>query len=283
MTKSVVIIGGGIAGLASAALLARDGYQVTLLEKHKEVGGRAGSWEKDGFRFDTGPSWYLMPEVFDHFYKLMGTSSDEQLKLAKLNPGYRVLFEEDGVYPATPVDVLDNREDNLELFEKLEPGSRPAMERYLDSAKDTYEMAKKRFLYTSFEKYGPLMRADVLRRTPKLAKLLQESLHKFASRHVSDPRLQQILGYPAVFLGSSPFITPSMYHLMSYLDLEDGVLYAQGGFNRVIESIRDIAVAEGVNLITEANVSKILTVVNPAGHKAKAKAAGVEYTKGKSK
>ncbi|MEG2778048.1 MAG: phytoene desaturase family protein, partial [Aurantimicrobium sp.] len=66
-------------------------------------------------------------------------------------------------------------------------------------------------------------------------------------------------------------------------DLEDGVLYAQGGFNRVIESIRDIAVAEGVNLITEANVSKILTVVNPAGHKAKAKAAGVEYTKGKSK
>ncbi|MEG0298412.1 MAG: oleate hydratase, partial [Aurantimicrobium sp.] len=134
MTKSVVIIGGGIAGLASAALLARDGYQVTLLEKHTEVGGRAGSWEKDGFRFDTGPSWYLMPEVFDHFYKLMGTSSDEQLKLTKLNPGYRVLFEEDGFYPATPVDVLDNREDNLELFEKLEPGSRPAMERYLDSA-----------------------------------------------------------------------------------------------------------------------------------------------------
>jgi phytoene desaturase len=100
---------------------------------------------------------------------------------------------------------------------------------------------------------------------------------------VKDRRLQQIMGYPAVFLGSSPFFTPSMYHLMSYLDLEDGVLYAQGGFNRVIESISDIAVAEGVNIITEANVSKIVTVVNPAGHKAKAKAAGVEYTKGKSK
>lgn len=283
MTKSVVIIGGGIAGLASAALLARDGYQVTLLEKHKNVGGRAGNWEKDGFRFDTGPSWYLMPEVFDHFYKLMGTSSEEQLTLTKLNPGYRVLCEDDGVYPARPIDVLDNREDNLALFEEIEPGSRPAMERYLDSAKDTYEIAKKRFLYTSFEKYSPLLRSDVLSRTPKLAKLLNESLYKFAARHVSDPRLQQILGYPAVFLGSSPYITPSMYHLMSYLDLEDGVLYAQGGFNRVIESIRDIALAEGVNLITEANVSKILTTVNPAGHKTKAKAVGVEYTKGKSK
>ncbi|MEP6844142.1 MAG: FAD-dependent oxidoreductase, partial [Pseudolysinimonas sp.] len=72
MTRAVVI-GGGIAGLASAALLARDGYQVTLLEKNAEFGGRAGSWQHEGFRFDTGPSWYLMPEVFDHFFRLLGT------------------------------------------------------------------------------------------------------------------------------------------------------------------------------------------------------------------
>lgn len=283
MTTSVVIIGGGIAGLASAALLARDGYEVTLLEKHADVGGRAGSWSQDGFRFDTGPSWYLMPEVFDHFYKLMGTSSAEQLQLTKLDPGYRVLFQDDDVYPSRPIDIKASREENLELFEQIEPGSRPAMEKYLDSAKDTYEMAKKRFLYTSFEKYSPLVRGDVLRRTPKLTKLLQESLQKFAARHVSDPRLQKILGYPAVFLGSSPFITPSMYHLMSYLDLEDGVLYAQGGFTKVIETIRDIALAEGVTIINKANVTKILTAVNPAGHKTRARAVGVEYVVGASK
>ena len=63
-----VVIGGGIAGLSTAALLARDGHEVTLVEQRDALGGRAGSWEVDGFRFDTGPSWYLMPEVFDHFF-----------------------------------------------------------------------------------------------------------------------------------------------------------------------------------------------------------------------
>ena len=279
---SVIVIGGGIAGLASAALLARDGYDVTLLEKHPTLGGRAGSWASKGFRFDTGPSWYLMPEVFDHFYKLLGTSSDEQLNLSKLDPGYRVLFEGETAKNGTKkkptkLDVRADREKNLDAFEKMEPGSRKAMERYLASARDTYEIAKERFLYTSFEKFGPLVRANVLKRTPKLVRLLRESLADFAARHVKDNRLQQVLGYPAVFLGSSPFITPSMYHLMSYLDLEDGVLYAQGGFTKVIETIAALARREGVNIIPGANVTRILTTVNPGGHRKKASVQGVEY------
>jgi phytoene desaturase len=281
--KKVIVIGGGIAGLASSALLARDGYDVTLLEANPTVGGRAGSWEKDGFRFDTGPSWYLMPEVFDHFYRLLGTSSNDQISLSKLDPGYRVLFEEDKTFPATPVDIRADREANLALFEQLEPGSRPKMERYLESARDTYEIAKRRFLYTSFAKLTPLLRADVLSRTGKLTRLLRESLADFAGRHVRDPRLRQILGYPAVFLGSSPFITPSMYHLMSYLDLEDGVLYAQGGFHRVIETIEALARAEGVEIITSAPVTRIRTSVNTANSKMRASAAGVDYEKGGKK
>jgi choline dehydrogenase-like flavoprotein len=93
--KSIVVIGGGISGLATAALLARDGHEVTLLEARDEVGGRAGTWREGDFTFDTGPSWYLMPEVFDHFFRMMGTSSAEELDLARLDPGYRVYFEND--------------------------------------------------------------------------------------------------------------------------------------------------------------------------------------------
>ncbi|MFD3443592.1 phytoene desaturase family protein [Microbacteriaceae bacterium 4G12] len=268
--KRIVVIGGGIAGLASAALLARDGHDVTLLEGRDAVGGRAGTWERDGFRFDTGPSWYLMPEVFDHFYRLLGTSAEEQLDLTRLAPGYRVYFEDE----AEPLDIADNREDNLSLFESVEPGAGSRLARYLDSARDTYEMAKKRFLYTSFESYTPLIVRDVLRRTPRLARLLLEPLDRFAGRYVKDHRLRQILGYPAVFLGSSPFLTPSMYHLMSHLDLEDGVLYPQGGFGRVIESIADLARAEGVDIRTGTPVTGIDTEPAKDG---RAVVRGVEY------
>jgi monoamine oxidase len=251
--STVIVIGGGIAGLSSAALLARDGHTVTLLEGRPEVGGRAGNWERDGFRFDTGPSWYLMPEVFDHFYKLLGTSAEEQLKLVTLDPGYRVYFEGD----AAPVDIAQARQENLDLFESIEPGAGEKLDRYLDSAQEVYELAKKRFLYTTFADYTKLMRGDVLSRTAKFIRLLLEPLSSFVSRRFSDRRLQQVLGYPAVFLGSSPYLTPSMYHLMSHLDLADGVLYPMGGFTRVIQSIADLAEKEGVTIVTNAAVSRI--------------------------
>ena len=253
--NSIVVIGGGIAGLASAALLAKDGHQVTLLESRPVVGGRAGSWERDGFRFDTGPSWYLMPEVFDHFFRLLETTADQQLELVTLDPGYRVLFE--GV--AEPIDITASREENLQLFERIEPGSRRRMEKYLDSARDVYEIAKKRFLYTSFADIRPLLRRDVLSRTATLVSLLLTPLATLVRRTVKDARLQQILGYPAVFLGSSPYIAPSMYHLMSHLDLEGGVLYPMGGFTELIARIASLAEAQGVTILTGSTVTAINT------------------------
>ncbi|WP_157156673.1 phytoene desaturase family protein [Diaminobutyricimonas sp. LJ205] len=256
-TATAVVIGGGIAGLATAALLGRDGYQVTLLEAREVVGGRAGTWEKDGFRFDTGPSWYLMPEVFDHFYRLLGTSASEQLQLTKLDPGYRVFFEK---HPE-PLDVSADRERTLDTFERIEPGARAAMERYLASARETYEMAVRRFLYSTFASYRTLATGDVLRRSGRLVRLLLQPLHRFIADRIRDPRLRQVLGYPAVFLGTSPYAAPSMYHLMSHLDLQDGVYYPLGGFAQVIDSIRRLAETEGVRILTDARVTEI-TVEN---------------------
>src|SRR5690606_25252069 len=227
---SAVVIGGGIAGLATAALLARDGYRVEVLERGAEVGGRAGSWSAGGFRFDTGPSWYLMPEVFDRFFELVGTSTAEQLELTTLDPAYRVHFEGH----AEPVEILADTAANLATFERIEPGAGRRLADHLASARRTYDVALRHFLYTSFTSPRWLAAPDVARQAHRLVPLLTRSLRSLVASRFTDRRLRQILGYPAVFLGSSPERTPSMYHLMSALDLTGGVRYPHGGFTTLV-------------------------------------------------
>ena len=267
----VVVIGGGIAGLATAALLASRGHSVDLLEKNDEVGGRVGSIDRDGFRFDTGASWYLMPEVFEHFFSLLGTSADAELDLTVLDPSYRVFFEG---HPE-PLDLRPDRAHNRALFESVEPGAGDRFDAYLHSAEETYDIALRRFLYSNFDSSSSFLRTDVLRRTPKLSRLLTRSLGSHVAAQFSDNRLRQVLGYPAVFLGSSPSRAPSMYHLMSRLDLGDRVLYPQGGFTQLIQVIAALAERHGARLHTGAAVTRILVGGTP--RRGRPHVTGVEH------
>lgn len=267
---SAVVIGGGIAGLATAALLARDGYRVEVLERGAEVGGRAGSWSAGGFRFDTGPSWYLMPEVFDRFFELVGTSTAEQLELATLDPAYRVYFEGH----AEPVEIVADTAANLATFERIEPGAGRRLADHLASARRTYDVALRHFLYTSFTSPRWLAAPDVARQAHRLVPLLTRSLRSLVASRFTDRRLRQILGYPAVFLGSSPERTPSMYHLMSALDLTGGVRYPQGGFTTLVAAVARQAERHGAVLRTGCTVTAVTTT---PGRRGRARATGVRY------
>ena len=259
MTRTVVI-GAGVAGLATATLLAREGHDVILLERLDRIGGRAGTLERDGFRFDTGPSWYLMPSVYDHFFAMAGTSTEAELDLRTLDPGYRVFREpRSAADPAQVMTVPWGRERVRDLFEELEPGSGRAFDAYLDSAEKASAMAERRFLYNPFTRKRSLFTGDVLAAAPRLASLLGTSLERFVARRFRDPLLRQILGYPAVFLATRPSDAPAIYHLMSSLDLDDGVLYPMGGMWTLIERLRDLAERNGVTIVTGAEVLRIET------------------------
>ena len=172
--RTAVVIGAGVAGLATAALLGKQGIQVTVVERGDSVGGRSGNLDidgHDGFRWDTGPSWYLMPDAFDHFYRLLGTTTADELDLVDLAPAYRLFPEGD-----EPVDVPSGVEEAAALFESIEPGAGQKLREYLDSAGDTYRIALERFLYTTFSTPIPLLHRDVRERLGSLAKLLTRSL-----------------------------------------------------------------------------------------------------------
>ncbi|OMH25482.1 phytoene dehydrogenase [Tersicoccus phoenicis] len=270
-SRRVAVIGGGISGLAVAGMLARLGHEVTVLEQQDDVGGRAGRWSAAGFRFDTGPSWYLMPDVFDHWFALMGSSAAAELDLERLDPGYRVYFRDGG----PPADVPAGRERAMALFEAYEPGAGARLGRYLDSAADAYRMALAHFLYTSYASFRPLLNREVLAGLPRLARLLTESLQRRAARTVTDRRLRQLLGYPAVFLASAPDRTPSLYHLLSHLDLQDGVFYPRGGFAALIDAVERLSRQAGARIRTGATVTEITT--EPTGGRRRHRVTGVRY------
>lgn len=258
MTRTIVI-GGGVAGLATAALLAREGHEVRVLERGTRVGGRAGTFDRDGFRWDTGPSWYLMPSVFDHFFELLGTSTQEQLDLRTLDPGYRLWSEptNDGVAATVTVPLGNERVANV--FDGLEPGSSQELKGYLQSARYASNMAERYFLYNPFTSWRSLLVPDVIRAVPRLIELLTVPLKRFVAKRFKHPLLRQILGYPAVFLGTDPRRAPSIYHLMSALDLDDGVRYPMGGFWHLVERMEALAQESGAEIVREAEVTEILT------------------------
>lgn len=250
--QEVVVIGGGFSGLATAGLLAASGHRVTLLEKQKVLGGRAGRLQREGFSFDTGPSWYLMPEVIEHWFELMGTSTETELDLVDLGIGYRTWFQGD----YTPLDMPSGA-GARDAFESLQPGAGAALDKYLEQSAESYDLALKHFLYADFSSPASFLDPRVVALLPRLAPLLAGSLDSFVASRFSDPRLRQILGYPAVFLGSSPKRTPALYHLMSHLDLTQGVKYPMGGFAHLVDVMAGICRAAGVTIITGARVTGI--------------------------
>lgn len=254
MNKRVVIIGAGIGGLATANLLAKAGFDITVVEKNSQPGGRAGIRKSKGFIFDTGPSWYLMPDVFQHYFELLNTPVSHELDLIRLTPAYKVFFEN-----AEPVSITSNIQTDAETFEKIENGAGARLRRYVKKGDEIYKLSLKHFLYTNFDSTRDLMKPDILRHGSTMTKLAFTSIDKYVATFVTDQRLRQILEYPMVFLGSSPFSAPAIYSLMSALDFKEGVFYPKGGLYTIIERLVSIGTALGVHYRYDSPVKHIMT------------------------
>lgn len=249
----IIIIGAGIGGLAAANLLAQDGHDVHIYEKNNQLGGRTGQLKKDGFTFDTGPSWYLMPGVFERYYSLLNTSADKELDLIKLSPTYKVYSGN------TILTLTGDINKDAETFESIEKNAGNTLQKYIKRSTVTYELALKHFLYSNFESLSPFFNKEILKNTPTMLRLMSTSMHSHVSRHFKSTQLQQVLEYTTVFLGSSPYSAPALYSLMSSLDFNEGVYYPRGTMYAVVESFVKIGDKLGVTYHLNASVEHIIT------------------------
>lgn len=269
MPKKALVIGAGISGLATANILAKAGYKVEVVEKNKEIGGRAGRLVKDGFTFDTGPSWYLMPEVFEHYFNLFDVSAEKELQIKKLSPSYKVFFEKD-----KPITITSNLQKDSKTFESIEKGSGQKLIKYVENSKLIYDLSIKHFLYTNFKSISDLLKKEILSNTKKLLPLALTSVDNYVSKYFVDHRIKKILEYSMVFLGSSPYQTPAIYSLMSALDFSHGVYYPKNGIYSIMELIQKIGNDIGVKYRFNSPVQKII-VKNSV-------ATGVQLASGKT-
>lgn len=248
--KNVAIIGAGIAGLASAALLAKDGYNVTVYEKNDGIGGRAMVWKQDGFTFDMGPSWYQMPDAYERFFAEFGKKPSDYYQLLRLDPQYRLYTGPKHFY-----DLHADEAQNEALFEELEPGSTAKIREFLTVAKEQYDLANKYVFYTN------LKPTDFI--NPRTAKevarfRLNESLDSLVSKYVSHPLLKKMLLYTTLFIGAAPRKLPALFALMAYIDLGIGTYYPMGGMGAVMEGIADLAREQGATIRTNSAVERIV-------------------------
>ena len=263
--KSVIVIGSGFAGLSSATFLAKAGYDVTVLEKNDSLGGRARVWETEGFKFDMGPSWYWMPDVFERYFKSFGYDISDLYDLVRLDPSYRVVFG-----PNDHEDQSANMAELEAMFDRLDPGSSKRLRKFLEEAAYKYEVGIKDLVHKPSRSLLEFADFRILKG------LFQLDLLKDMRKHVAEvsthPKLKAIMEFPVLFLGALPQNTPALYSLMNYADMSMGTWYPQGGMHKIIEAMVKVAKEQGVKFRTKAEVkgfkysgNKIVGVLTKTG------------------
>ena len=252
MKKHAIIIGAGFGALGSACILGKAGWKVTVLEKNESIGGRATTFKAKGFTFDRGPSWYLMPDVFEHFFELFDEDITKLLKLKKLMPSYRIFYKD----LDEKVDIYSDLKKDIPTFEKIEKGAGAQLEKYLDQAGYQYEVAKDRFMYKNYDSFRDFFTKEVATEGRKLSAF--KNMDRYVSGYFKTEQLQKIMQYPLIFLGSSPYNTPAIYNIMSHIDFDMGVYYPQGGIYEITNALVAVAKKYGVTFKTNSDVQKII-------------------------
>ncbi len=277
MQKEVIIIGAGFSGLSTACFLAKYGYKVTVLEKHNMPGGRARKFSAQGFTFDMGPSWYWMPDVFERFFKQFNKKVSDYYHLIRLNPSYKVFYEN------ASLEVPSNYEELKISFDKIEKGSGLQLDKFLQEALYKYEIGINKLVHQPGLSTLEFMDMEVIKGVFKLD--VFTNMKKHVAKYFKDIRLKQLMEFPVLFLGATANKIPALYSLMNYADIKLGTWFPKGGMYQIVDGMYTLAMELGVqfefnsevkSIDIENNVTSTVTTINKV-HKADCVVAAADY------
>ncbi len=263
MSKSAIVIGAGFSGLSTATCLSNKGYEVTIIEKHNQAGGRARKFEANGFTFDMGPSWYWMPDVFEKYFALFGKKPSDYYKLIRLDPSYAVVWN-NNEKTELPADM----QQLLNLFDSYDKGSGERLKTFLKEAEYKYNVGVNSLVYKPGRSLREFADLELLTGVIKLD--VFKSMANHVRKITNNKRLLQILEFPVLFLGALSKDTPALYSLMNYADMALGTWYPEGGMYRIVDAMHKLALEQGVKFefnseiveleINDKNITQVKTL-----------------------
>ena len=248
--SKIAVIGSGFAGMAASAVLAKNGSDVTIFEKNATIGGRARSFESNGFVFDMGPSWYWMPDVYESYFNLFGKTTTDFYELKKLDPGFAVVFGENEV-----IDIPADFDSICSLFESIETGSGAKLRKFIEEGEFKYRVGMGDMVYKPSHSIKEFFNLKLFRDALKIQ--IFSSFSEHVRKYFKDPRLLAIIEFPVLFLGAMPKDTPALYSLMNFAGLKQGTFYPMGGFGKVAEAFKKISEDCGVNFQTSHTINSL--------------------------
>ncbi|MCJ1242011.1 hypothetical protein MMC14_010018 [Varicellaria rhodocarpa] len=268
--KSVIIVGAGVGGVATAARLAKAGFKVTVFEKNNFTGGRCSLLHKGGYRFDQGPSLLLLPDLFREAFHDLDTSLEaEGVELLKCEPNYNLWFSDGESFTLSTDQAQMKRE-----VEKWE--GKDGFERYLAFLQEShrhYELSVTHVLKKNFTSLLSMLRLSFILQVLALHPF--ESIYSRASKYFWTERLRRVFTFGSMYMGMSPFDAPGTYSLLQYTELAEGIWYPKGGFHSIISALVHVGERLGVTYRLSTPVAHVN--ISPSNH-----ATGVTLTTGET-
>lgn len=253
MTKQAIVIGSGIAGIASAIRLTQKGYSVSVFEKNAYPGGKLTVIQLGNYRFDAGPSLFTLPTLVDELFEVAGKNPRDYFNYQQLEMLCHYFYEDGTVLHA----YADQKQLLNEVEKKLQVNSKPLKE-YLEHSAYIFERTRHSFLEKSLHKFSSYISLDILKTVTSMPKLnLFESMHEVNQKQLNHPKLVQLFNRFATYNGSNPYKAPGVLNSIPHLEFGIGSFFPQEGMHHILKACMKLAQELGVNFQFNERVKDI--------------------------